>query len=92
MKMLLQTNVVSDSLGANLESALLGLRPANERRRYKVTPTFIGCVQTYNQPCIFVSRWLNSKVAGARINDCHPVHKKATFCDAMITKLPTDTV
>ena len=25
---------------------ILGLRPANERRRYKVTPSFIGWAQT----------------------------------------------
>ena len=31
-----------------------GLRPANERRRYKVTPSLIGCVQTWNQPCILI--------------------------------------
>ena len=28
---------------------ILGLRPANERRRYKVTPSLIGRAQTYNQ-------------------------------------------
>ena len=27
-----------------------GLRPANERRRYKVTPSLIGWVQTWNHP------------------------------------------
>ena len=32
---------------ANAESGLiLGLHPANERRRYKVTPSLIGWVQT----------------------------------------------
>ena len=30
---------------------ILGLRPANERRRYKVTPSLIGWAQTKNQPC-----------------------------------------
>ena len=30
---------------------ILGLRPGNERRRYKVTPSLIGWVQTENQPC-----------------------------------------
>ena len=25
---------------------ILGLRPANERRRYTVTPSLIGCAQT----------------------------------------------
>ena len=29
---------------------LLGLHLANERRRYKVTPSLIGWAQTYNQP------------------------------------------
>ena len=29
---------------------ILGLHPANERRRYKVTSSLIGWVQTYNQP------------------------------------------
>ena len=29
---------------------ILGLRPANERRRYKVTPSPIGWAQTWNQP------------------------------------------
>ena len=30
---------------------ILGLRPANERRRYKLTPSLIGWAQTYNQSC-----------------------------------------
>ena len=29
---------------------LLGLRPANERRRYFVTSSLIGWVQAWNQP------------------------------------------
>ena len=29
---------------------ILGLCPANERRRYKVVPSLIGWAQTYNQP------------------------------------------
>ena len=29
---------------------ILGLRPANERRRYKVTPSLIGWAQAKNQP------------------------------------------
>ena len=29
---------------------ILGLCPTNERRRYKVTPSLIGWIQTYNQP------------------------------------------
>ena len=30
---------------------ILGLRPADERRRYFVTTSLIGWVQSYNQPC-----------------------------------------
>ena len=30
---------------------ILGLHPSNERRRYKVTPSLMGWVQTLNQPC-----------------------------------------
>ena len=29
----------------------LDLRPANKRRRYKVTPTLTGWAKTWNQPC-----------------------------------------
>ena len=31
---------------------ILGLRPANERRRYFVTTSLIGWAQTYNQPYV----------------------------------------
>ena len=31
--------------------AALGLRPANERRRYIITTSLIGWAQTWNQPC-----------------------------------------
>ena len=31
---------------------ILGLRPANERRRYKVTPSLTGWAQTLNQPWV----------------------------------------
>ena len=30
----------------NISGLILGLHPANERRRYKVTPSLIGWVQT----------------------------------------------
>ena len=33
---------------------ILGLRPANERRRYFVTTSLTGWAQTQNQPCMFV--------------------------------------
>ena len=38
---------------------ILGLHPANERRRYKVTPSLIGWAQAYNQPwdICFLSSW-----------------------------------
>ena len=42
----LQSNAVSHWLGASLESGLiLGLRPANEKCCYKVTPSLIGWAQ-----------------------------------------------
>ena len=34
-------------------SLILGLRPANERRRYFVTTSLIGWAQTKNQPCYY---------------------------------------
>ena len=38
-----------------LQSGLIpGLRPANKRRRYKVTPSLIGSAQTSNQPCAII--------------------------------------
>ena len=39
-----------------ISGLILGLRPVNERRRYKVTPSLIGWAQTWNQPCIYF-RW-----------------------------------
>ena len=46
-EMSLQNNGISHWLGANLESELiLGLRTANERCRYKVTASLIGCAKT----------------------------------------------
>ena len=38
---------IEDGTNAGL---ILGLRPANERRRYFVTTSLIGCAQAYNQP------------------------------------------
>ena len=40
---------------------ILGLCPANERRRYKVTPFLIGWAQTKNQPC-----WIQGIMAARR--------------------------
>ena len=40
-------------LGAAIMAGLIqDLRPANERRCYKVTLSLIGWAQTYNQPCM----------------------------------------
>ena len=41
-----------------LPGLILGLRPANERRRYKVTPSLIGWEQTSNQP------WFTHSIQG----------------------------
>ena len=42
-----------DQLYNNLAGSgrILSLHPADERRRYKVTPSLIGRAQTQNQPC-----------------------------------------
>ena len=40
--------------GIEYTGLILGLRPANERRRYKVTPSLIGWAQTYNRPWIYM--------------------------------------
>ena len=40
------------SKNAPYAGLILGLCPANERLRYKVTSSLIGWAQTYNQPCI----------------------------------------
>ena len=37
---------------ASISRLILGLRPANNRQRNKVTPSLIGRAQTWNQPCI----------------------------------------
>ena len=50
----LQSNAVSHWLGPSLESSL---HPANERRRYKVTPSLIGWAQASNHPCN-ISIWI----------------------------------
>ena len=56
------TEIIADSLfhytsrsmwyGIVLSGLILGLHPSNERRRYKVTLSLIGCAQTYNQPSL----------------------------------------
>ena len=52
---------MSSSLAVSEEPAglILGLRPANERRRYKVMPSLIGWVQTQNQPWASID-WVTS--------------------------------
>ena len=39
----------------DISGLILGLRPANERHRHKVTPSLIGWAQTKNQPCVLVA-------------------------------------
>ena len=36
---------------------ILGLRSANERRRYTVTPSLIGLAKTLNQPWAYMHKW-----------------------------------
>ena len=40
-------------IGFTFNYMVLGLHPANERRRYEVTPSLISWAQTKNQPCNF---------------------------------------
>ena len=41
-----RTNKIEGKLAVSLPGLILGLHPANERRRYKVTPSLIGWAQT----------------------------------------------
>ena len=43
--------LVFPSAGKTYSGLILGLRPANERRRYFVTTSLIGWSQTKDQPC-----------------------------------------
>ena len=47
-------NVRNELRKDHISGLILGLHPANERRRYKVTPSLIGWAQTWNHPCIWV--------------------------------------
>ena len=49
----------------HITGRILGLHPANERLRYKVTPSLIGLAQTYNQPCI-ISMYKNFNLCVAK--------------------------
>ena len=40
----------------SLPGMILGLRPANERRRYFVTSSLISWVQAKNQSCLFLQK------------------------------------
>ena len=42
---LVNEDVIWDDFSASLPGLILGLHPANERRRYKVTPSLIGWAQ-----------------------------------------------
>ena len=39
----------------SITGLILGLHPANERRRYKVTASLIGWIQTQKQPCYYAA-------------------------------------
>ena len=41
-----------------ISGLILGLRPANERRRYKVTPSLTGWAQVENQPWDLIPRFI----------------------------------
>ena len=47
---------------------ILGMHLANEKRRYKVTPSFIGWAQTWNQPWYSLLRITAKKELELRIN------------------------
>ena len=59
---------------------ILGLHPANKRRRYKVTPSLIGWAQTWNQPCRYTRGicilWNSGNVYAALLStyDMEKVH------------------
>ena len=61
---------------------ILGLHPANERHRYKVTPSLIGWAQTYNQPCHWLcwcgSMWEIPGILPKAIKKCI---QKCIACD-----------
>ena len=47
---------------------ILGLCPANERRRYFVTTSLIGWTQAYNRPCVFAATIYPSLERIQRVN------------------------
>ena len=59
-----------NSLNSSFTGLILGLHPANERCRYKVTLSLVGLAQTYKQPWIifmlllrtFAYKWLFSQL------------------------------
>ena len=52
---------------------MLGLRPANERRRYKVKPSAIGWVQTWYQLCTHIVTYKHD------LNDVINVYVKVSW-------------
>ena len=58
--LLVATNIADMHGNLSNSGLILHLHPANERRRYKVTPSLIGLVQNENQPWNFaILFWLN---------------------------------
>ena len=75
---------------------ILGLRPANERRRYFVTTSLIGWAQASNQPSIYVSaNWvvISRRVLSFWIQSTKPWSKSVISNDVNImSNFAVDTV
>ena len=79
---------------------IIDLRPANRRRRYKVTSSLIGWGQTWNQPCIDCA-WKASPITEAALlpvkwlhcQETHFIrstqHCSATHIGTLYTRNPT---
>ena len=62
---------------------ILGLRPtSNERRRYKVTTSLIGWVQTWNQPCKCLLTGLGA-IYRKRVSACHSCNQAGVICPTL---------
>ena len=59
-----EINIISFLVPVYSNRAGLGLHPANEKCRYKVTSSLTGCVQTYHQPY--------KQIVNGRKVDTHP--------------------
>ena len=71
-------------IGYTMSELIQGLRPAKERRRYKVTPSLLGWAQTWNQPCYMLFAWVNFVTACTNPHRIHGNNNAdaAWFCDS----------